>query len=273
MKSGQRIVRILALAISVLAVMTCQGMAGSIDYFAGVSVEVVSDERGPLAKYDAGFGSGDSRRSYVAARDGERYRIRVYNRSNDRVGLVIAVDGRNIISGSQSHLGSNERMYILGPYQTGEYEGWRTARNRVNRFYFTGMSDSYAAAWGDYSAMGVIAVAVYHDRHEERTGPREFRSEKGLPERRMDQPMARGQREAPGTGYGEAEWSPSRTVQFFPQERPAAREFIKYEWYATLCKRGIIDCREYQGGNRFWPKNDRHGGYAPPPPRWPFLRP
>jgi len=40
-------------------------------------------------------------------------RIEVKNRLNRRVGLVIAVDGRNIISGTKSWLRNNERMYIL----------------------------------------------------------------------------------------------------------------------------------------------------------------
>ena len=142
-----------------------QVLAGGINYFPEISVEIISDERGYLNKYAAEYGDMHARRNYVVARDDERYRIRVHNRSNERIGLVIAVDGRNIISGRKSYFGPNERMYILGPYDTGEYEGWRTGKNRVNRFYFTGMSDSYAASWGDYSAMGVIAMAAYKSRH------------------------------------------------------------------------------------------------------------
>ena len=38
-------------------------------------------------------------RAYVEAVRGERYSVRVVNRSPYRLGLVIAVDGRNIISG------------------------------------------------------------------------------------------------------------------------------------------------------------------------------
>lgn len=271
MNTRHMILGLLAMLFAVWPLTTGQAGAKDFDRMGDVSVEIVSDDRGPLPRYDAGFGNQRNRRSYVAAQDGERYRIWVSNRGGTTVGLVIAVDGRNIISGERSDLGPNERMYVLGPYQTGQYEGWRTSRNQVNRFYFTGMSDSYAAAWGDSTAMGVIAVAVYEGRHGERDEPWTFRSEKGRPDRQMDAPMARGQREDPGTGYGETEWSPSRPVQFFPKERPSVREFIKYEWHATLCRRGIIDCREYGRGNRFWPEYRRHGGFAPPPPRRPFL--
>jgi len=243
--------------------------ARGIDPFAEVTVEVISDERGVLTKYAADSSISPDNRSYVAARDNERYMIRVHNRSSQRVGLVIAVDGRNIISGSRSHLSPLERMYILGPYQTGKYEGWRTGQNRVNRFYFTSQDNSYAAAWGDYSAMGVIAVAAYKSRHRDvfRPGPGQKKTSP------LDQHGAREFKKEPGTGFGETEWSPSRTVQFTPMTTAFTRQFIKYEYIATLCKRGVISCREKKGRrerNRFWPDDHWNDGFAPFPSLWPI---
>src|SRR3989304_5456377 len=56
-------------------------------------------------------------------------------------------------------------MYIIGPYETTRFEGWRTAMDRTNRFYFTEQSDSYAEkVFADASAMGTIAVAVYREK-------------------------------------------------------------------------------------------------------------
>ena len=160
-------------------------------------------------------------------------------------------------------------MYILGPHQSGVYHGWRTSRNRVNRFYFTGMSDSYAAAWGDYTAMGVIAIAVYQSRHNDLSGNRG----KGKRTDPMDRPRANGKRENPGTGFGENKWSPSKTVHFSPQRKPIIREFIKYEWRSTLCRNGIISCRKSKvrkNRKRLWNNNSREQDYAPFPPQWPF---
>ena len=57
-------------------------------------------------------------RAYVEAIDGENYSLQIRNRSNQRLGLVIAVDGRNIISGKQSNLKYNETMYIVAPFET-----------------------------------------------------------------------------------------------------------------------------------------------------------
>ncbi len=163
------------------------GRAEGKRYPAALAVEVVSDERGMLTRYPADFHTRNTRRSYVVARDEERYSIRVRNNSNHRIGLVIAVDGRNILSGKKSYLKSREKMYILEPYGVGTYSGWRTNRNRVHRFYFTGMSDSYAAAWGDTTAMGVIAVAAFKDRDRDAYRPPNSRK-KQFPE----QPKARG---------------------------------------------------------------------------------
>jgi hypothetical protein len=224
-----------------------------------VHVDIIADQRGVLHRFDAGSQWVDTERSYIIARQDERYRIRISNRSNRRVGIVIAVDGRNIISGEKSYLNPHERMYIIGPHQSQEYEGWRTGRNHINRFYFTGMSDSYAAHWGDHTAMGVVAVAVFNERYQQ-TGKGKRKGKRfGM------------QREAPGTGFGEGEWSPSREVHFVAQKRAARKTFIKYEWRKTLCRMGIVQCRQkhtHRGPdhNRFWPgdrpHNRRNDGFA-----------
>ena len=103
-------------------------------------------------------------RAYVEAINGENYSLNIRNYSNQRLGLVIAVDGRNIISGKKSKLKHSENMYILGPYETQSYSGWRTSSKDIHRFYFTDSENSYAEAFDDDSAMGVIAVAVYEEK-------------------------------------------------------------------------------------------------------------
>src|SRR4030042_2006566 len=83
---------------------------------------------------------------------------------------VIPVDGRNIINDKKSDLERNERMYIIGPYESNTFEGWRTSMDRTNRFYFTEQSDSYAEkVFADASAMGTIALAVYREKLPEIT--------------------------------------------------------------------------------------------------------
>jgi hypothetical protein len=244
-----------------------------------VEVEVVNDRGRPFPQYPLRRGGGSTvYKAHLEAVRGSNYSIRIRNRSDQRIGVVIAVDGRNVISGDRSNLRPDERMYVLEPGQRETYEGWRTGRNRVNRFYFTDAGDSYAGAWGDASAMGVIAVAAFReavsyppprpkpwseDREDNRRS--DERRMQSAPPAAVDAP--RSMQAAPGTGYGESEWSPSRRVEFEPARRPFARFFLKYAWRDTLCREGVIDCgrdrpRPY---NRLWDEND---DYAPPPPRY-----
>ena len=210
-----------------------------------------------------------NRKVYAEASKGDNYTIMVRNRLNRRVGIVVAVDGRNIISGKKSWLGSQERMYILEPNGVGEYKGWRTGDDRINRFYFTTVADSYAAAFKDESAMGVIAVAVYPEiqpivMHDE------MMSSAPRPTPSMAKKAGRAagvqsdKSESAGTGYGQEEYSPVMIVQFEPEQRAAEKIYVKYEWREALCRKGVIACRKPapRPYNRIW-DND---GYAPPPP-------
>ncbi len=241
-----------------------------------VEVNVVSDRGRTLPQYPLRGGGGGVYKAYLEAVRGQNYSIQIRNRTNQRIGIVIAVDGRNIISGDQSHLKSDERMYVVGPYQQERYEGWRTGKSRVNRFYFTDAGDSYAGAWGDYSAMGVIAVAAFREvAYQPQPQPwaqdgSGYGDQRGL--RRAPSGEAapsaapRDLQSTPGTGYGEEERSPSRRVEFDPENQPFARFFLKYAWRETLCRQGVVEC---DGGGRRPPRNrlwDDNNDYTPPPP-------
>ena len=242
-----------------------------------LEVDVVDDRGKTLPEYPVrGESRGVVYKAYLEATRGHNYSVQVRNRSNERIGVVIAVDGRNIISGDRSDLSPSERMYVLGPYQQESYEGWRTGKNRVNRFYFTDEGDSYSGAWGDYSAMGVIAVAAFRENTPEQPwsqGGPGYSDQRGL--RRAPSSAesaappvgaAPSMKAEPGTGYGESEWSPSRKVEFEAERRPFAKFLLKYAWRETLCRQGVIDCGSRvrpPRSNRLWDENH----YAPPPPR------
>lgn len=216
-----------------------------------IDLEVVTDRGRELPQYPV-ESQGRNYRAYLEAQRDVEYLLEARNRTGERIGLVIAVDGRNIIDGSRSELGHDEPMYVLGPHERGNYEGWRTGRNRVNRFYFTDPGDSYAGAWGDHSAMGVIAVAVYRERDEDRTYY-PSRSKRGV------------EGAGAGTGFGDEAWSPTRRVSFSPRAKASAKYFLKYEWPRTLCKLGIKDdCRRPRDHhNRFWPPQPEYAPYPP----------
>ncbi len=243
-----------------------------------VEVEIQTDAGRTLPLYPAANRGGNSR-VYAEAIQGERYRIVIHNTLNRRVGLVIAVDGRNIISGKKSWLKNDERMYILEPYASQEYAGWRTSSDHINRFYFTDAADSYAAAFNDESAMGIIAVATYVEvQHWQpprypRDAPRwEGRSSEsdsmakpsaGAPAQEQRKSASGLNRSEAGTGYGPEAYSPSYSVAFEPEAAPREKTFIKYEWRETLSRLGVIPrYRPQPPRNRLW-----DGDFAPPPPR------
>lgn len=246
----------------------------------GLHIEIVDANGRTFPTFPAAATRHDrERRAYLEARPGSAYAIRVTNRRPVRVGLVIAVDGRNIISGKRSRLGSNERMYVLGPRQTATYRGWRTGRNRVNEFYFTSDVDSYAGAFGDYSAMGVLAIAAFDDRNATiRPAPHAYRDNESAG---RSAPLGKGhdgahrsapesaQKSAPGTGFGDERYSPSYRVPFDAARRATSRTLVKYEWTDTLCSMGVIRCgyvrnRLWDDGRRSW--RHRARGFASYPP-------
>ena len=232
-----------------------------------VRIDVVDDNGRTLNKYNANNNGYKTQRTYLEATKGKRYKLRIRNTSNNRIGIVVAVDGRNILTGKKSYLRNNEKMYVLDAYETANYKGWRTNKNHVNRFYFTTAGDSYSNAWGDRSAMGVIAVAVFD---EKRKYYRKKQNKNDL--RSRSAPSKRGYLadESTGTGFGREEYSPTINISFKANHKPTNKYFLKYEWRKTLCKRGIINCNRYDAPpqpNRFWPR-EANNGYAPYPPNY-----
>ena len=206
-------------------------------------------------------------RSYLEAEKGARYEVRVRNTSGERLGLVIAVDGRNIINGKRSELARTEPMYVIDAWGTQNYAGWRASLEAINEFYFSDWKDSYAEAFGDRSARGVIAVAVY--REVPPPAPRSFSEAEsgraaGAPATSAgsaDSAKAGRRDQSPGTGYGDRRVDQAVRVEFEAQSNPHSRHFIKYEWRETLCRKQLLECGEK---NRFWDESVL--GFAPPPP-------
>ncbi len=101
-------------------------------------------------------------RVFVAGEQGARYCLRVANRTNGRVLVVLSVDGVNIISGDTA--GYDGRGYILNPYETYDIQGWRKSETEVAAFSFTALAQSYAAETGRPGNVGVIGMAVFRER-------------------------------------------------------------------------------------------------------------
>ncbi len=239
-----------------------------------VTLSVQGDNQGTLREFPLSDNASHYR-AFIQANPNERYRLRVTNNSDQRVGLVIAVDGRNIISGKKSYLSNNERMYILNPHDSADYDGWRSSTSRTNRFYFTHAADSYAAAWGDTSAMGVIAMAVYPERPRPEIYYNKDYDRRGSASESAKRVAPSADAAAPGTGYGESTYSPAVSVEFEPSSEQMEKVVLKYEWRETLCRKNILpECNRNSDDhrdNRFWQDDsrdnrDENNGFAAPPP-------
>jgi len=237
-----------------------------------VSIEIVSESGSDfltIPHKDFTRGGTHILKKYLEARRGENYSILIRNRTPERIGAVIAVDGRNIISGKKSDLKNGEDMYIVNGYEHGRYDGWRTASDKVHKFYFTDMSDSYAMRTSsDSTAMGVIAVAIYREKERPKLLYEQKRLDKA-PAAPSAENSTRGKGgaardESAGTGFGDERYSPVIGVAFEPDPTPVQKTLVKYEWREVLCRKGILSCgREPQ--NRLWDEDE----YAPYPPGYP----
>ncbi len=125
-----------------------------------VGVSVALDGRA-ASLYPAPDGSG---RYYLEARAGSRYSVSLANRTGERLGVVLSVDGLNAVSGERET--QRGRMYVLDPWQTTSVQGWRTSLSDIRQFTFVDERRSYAARSGQANQkMGWIEVAVYRERH------------------------------------------------------------------------------------------------------------
>jgi len=228
---------------------------------------------------------------YIAGTPGEKYAIRIGNRTGRRVMTVVSVDGVNVVSGATA--ATSQGGYVLGPRQSFEINGWRKSLDEVAAFYFTALPDSYAARTGRPGNVGVIGVAVFREkrpapvlrpqapvapRESNETGARSDARDEAeadassapAPAPSAEAPAGAAKRSAPyaqreeklGTGHGEREWSSVRYTSF---ERatpyPNQTITIQYDSYRNLVARGIIPSVPPVGAPNPFP----NGGFVPDP--------
>jgi hypothetical protein len=229
--------------------------AGSL---VSLSVEV---EGRPAPLYAAADGSS---RHYVEARQGREYALRLANRTGERVGVAITVDGLNVISGEREAAGpAPPRMYVLAPWAEVTVRGWRTSLEEVRRFTFVDEKRSYAVRSGkDNPRLGWIEVAVHRERV--RRGVVEDAPVARERNRDADSAGAAAPRSHPGTGWGRPAGDPAVLVDFDAQGAPAERITVRYEYAWGLRALGI-DPRPHADLDRLRARDRGDGGFAKPP--------
>ncbi|HEX7438229.1 MAG TPA: hypothetical protein VF308_16105 [Caldimonas sp.] len=206
--------------------------------------------------------------SYVAGRPGDRYAVRLTNRSPGRVLVVLSVDGVNAVSGETAAV--SQTGYVLAPYQSAEITGWRKSYSEAAAFYFTALPDSYASRTGRPDNVGVIGAAVFRERVPEAVGgwfqpapsvakesaasgridaqrqaPATAAADAAAPSqggaRRSESEFAARDEKKLGTGHGEREYSPTSQTAFErTSSQPAEVVQVRYDSYANLLASGVI---------------------------------
>ena len=185
-------------------------------------------------------------RHYVVGKPGNRYQIVLRNGSDQDLLAVTSVDGVNVVSGETATW--QQSGYVLDAYRQTDIKGWRKSMSDVAQFYFTALSDSYAARTGRPDNVGVIGVALFRSRIE----PPPYAEDLALSERdarAADQtaagaaPPARTEKKL-GTGHGQKETSHTRYVDFErASESPDEVIAIYYHSYRNLLAQGVIPAK------------------------------
>ena len=228
-----------------------------------VDMQIVDRSRGETLSTWRHRGS-----TWVAGRPGDRYAVRLTNRSSGRVLVVLSVDGVNAVSGETAAVG--QTGYVLAPYQSAEITGWRKSHSEAAAFYFTALPDSYAARTGRPDNVGVIGAAVFRERapetlgnwfppappiakegaasgrmEAERQAPAAAAADAAAPEksmpRRSQSELAQRDDRKLGTGHGEREYSPTTQTQFErASSSPSEIVQVRYDSYQNLLASGVI---------------------------------
>jgi hypothetical protein len=96
---------------------------------------------------------------WIAAGFGDRYSIRVWNRSERWVEAVVAVDGRDVLNGQRAS--ASNRGYLIAPYSSIDVDGFRTSDTEVAAFRFTSVWDSYAGRVDGGGNAGKVEVKFF----------------------------------------------------------------------------------------------------------------
>jgi len=97
---------------------------------------------------------------FAQGREGQRYNVRIHNRTGQRVEAVVSVDGRDVLSGAPGNY-REQRGYIVPAYGSVLIDGFRTSLSSVAAFRFTSPGDSYSARMGTAENVGVVGAAFF----------------------------------------------------------------------------------------------------------------
>ena len=103
--------------------------------------------------------------SFIEARHGTNYSVKIKNDNGWRVMAVISVDGLDVITGKPAE--KSNKGYIVDSYKSIEIKGYRVTDDSSAAFVFTNKDDKrvyVAQQKGDKRNSGVIGVRVFREK-------------------------------------------------------------------------------------------------------------
>jgi len=200
--------------------------------------------------------------TYIQAFEGRAYSIRLRNHTGERVAVALSVDGLNTIDAKRTSAREASK-WILDPYQTIDIGGWQTSSATARRFFFTTEPRSYGAWLGETRNLGIIAAAVFRERHrrqqywEENDSPRPMApepqregsrlqkapqesAESGSADSRSSERRKDLSGDHAATGIGREDDHSVVRVHFDAERSPAAVMQLRYEYRDALVRLGLL---------------------------------
>lgn len=101
--------------------------------------------------------------SFIEARKGTNYTIKLKNNTYNRTMVVVSVDGLDVVSGKNA--AETDTGYILDAYGSVEIKGYRLSDNDSAAFVFTSKGKSYVqSVKSDARNCGVIGVRAFEEK-------------------------------------------------------------------------------------------------------------
>lgn len=228
--------------------------------------------------------------SFIAGTYGAAYEIRVHNRTGGRIEALVAVDGRDVISGDRIST-RRHRGHLVEPYDSVSIRGFRSSTARVATFRFSSIPESYAWRRGSAWGIGTVRVWVFEEarparlpmplphvarRHQdgyyrapEARAPGSRGHGSAAPRARRGGRGAESAPQAMGTSYGEQRWSPIGYTSFARHSsRPQAVLGLRYNSWKMLAAAGIVGRPHRYPVLVGYTESYAPGPFAPPPPPW-----
>ena len=233
-----------------LAALPLAGCIGVADAGALVDLSIIDRSTGQQLQFHRHHG-----RLYVVGTPGNRYAVRLRNKSAGRVLTVVSVDGVDALNGQTA--ATAQSGYVLSAWQSVEIAGWRKSMEEVAAFYFTSVADSYAGRSDRPQNVGVIGIAVYREALPPPVPSAAVESPSSdsanADERQTARPAAKAAAPARdqalseradsrlGTGHGERIDAPTRYTAFRrASDSPSEVLTIYYDSRRNLLAQGII---------------------------------